>query len=423
MDPAHTPKPPQTPPAPQVVAATPVKPGVRPVVQELPHLVVGEEKRSKLGIFGIVVLSILLLGLPIGIYLVSQRTQLSPQAAVIPVVSEAVSGIFMEAKFTTGSDQAIPVDVYVKSPLDNINLVNSQIKFDPALVNIEKIATNSAELNQVGAFNKWVEVNFDNEKGSAVIIAGTPNPGVKTSGDEKLYLATMYVKPKKDGAAILQVGAGSEILRNSDSINIFKTGNDLALNFTRVNILESTPSATPRTQARSREPLLVITSPVSAQNYSYFKPLDILWSGFNVDRISQINLYVNNEKLGTVGQNIEATEAKFTWLPKETLGLHYIQPSNAYEIEVVGISEDGVVAQTRTGPFGIMGTEEVSGSVPSGASFAQNQLTITDVSRLLAGYLTEPLKDGSLDLNKDGVLNDLDLFLMKQNMLNRGVIK
>ena len=423
MDPAHTPKPPQTPPAPQVVSAAPVKPGARPVVQELPHLVVGEEKRSKFGIFGIVVLSLLLLGLPVGIYLVSQRTQLSPQAAVIPVAPEVVSGIFMESKLTSGADQAIPVDLYVKSPLDDINLVNSQIKFDPNLVSIERIATNSAELNQVGAFNKWVEVNFDNEKGAAVIIAGTPNPGVKTAGEEKLYLATMYIKPKKDGAAILQVGAGSEILRNSDSINIFKTGNDLALNLTRVSNVESTPSATPRNQSRNEESLLVITSPASAQNYSYFKPLDILWSGFNVDRISQINLYVNGEKLGTVGQNIEASEAKFTWQPKETLGLHYIQPSNTYEIEIVGISEDGEVAQTRTGPFGIMGTEEVTGSVPSGASFAQNQLTVMDVSRLLAGYLTEPLKDASLDLNKDGVLNDLDLFLIKQNMLLRGVIK
>jgi hypothetical protein len=81
------------------------------------------------------------------------------------------------------------------------------------------------------------------------------------------------------------------------------------------------------------------------------------------------------------------------------------------------------VAQTRTGPFGIIGTEAVSGSVPSGASFNQNQLKVTDVSRLLAGYLVEPLKDASLDLNKDSVLNDLDLYLMKQNMLLRGVIK
>lgn len=396
---------------------------LRPGVQELPHLVVEEPKRSKVGIVGVVVLSLLLLGLPVGIYLVSQRTQLSPQAAVIPVAPEVISGIFMESKLTSGAGEAIPVDLYVKSPVDNINLVSSQIKFDPLLVSIERIATNSAELNQVGAFNKWVEVNFDNDKGAAVVIAGTPTPGVKTSGEEKLYLATMYVKPKKDGAAILQVAPNSEIFRNSDSMNIFKTGNDLALNLTRVSAVESTPSATPRTQSRNEEPLLVVTSPVSAQNYSYFKPLDILWSAFNVDRISQINLYVNGEKLGTIAQNLEASEAKFSWQPKETLGLHYIQPSNTYEIEVVGVSEDGEVAQIRTGPFGILGTENVTGSVPTGASFAQNQLTVTDVSRLLAGYLIEPLKDASLDLNKDGALNDLDLYLMKQNMLLRGVVR
>lgn len=410
MDQANAP---QTPPplTPETVKATPA--------QELPHLVVGEEKRSKVGVFGIVVLSLLLLGLPLGIYLVGQRTQLSPQAAVITVTPEIVSGIFMESKLTSSSDTLIPVDIYVKSPLDNINLVNSQFKFDPALVSIEKIATSSAELPQTPAFNKWIESTFDNTKGTAAIIAGTPNPGLKSDSEGKLFLATLYLRPKQTGAAILQIDPNSELLRNSDNVNLFKTGNDLVLNL--ANVSESTPSASPRRGAE--EPIIVITSPVAAQNYSYFKQLDILWSGFDVDRISQINLFVNGEKLGVVGQNIEASEGKFSWQPQQTLALHYIQPANTYEIEVIGISRNGAVAQARTGPFGILGTETVAGGIPGGATFEQNQLTVTDASRALSGYLVEPLKDASLDLNKDGVINDLDLFLIKQNMIMRGIIK
>jgi len=120
----------------------------KPVVQELPHLVVDEPKRSKVGIFAVIVLSLLLLGLPIGIFLVSQRTQLQPQAAITEVVPELGAGINLEAKLSLDSGGGIiPVDVYVKSPNDSANLVNAQIRFDPALIKVEKISTDSGELN------------------------------------------------------------------------------------------------------------------------------------------------------------------------------------------------------------------------------------------------------------------------------------
>lgn len=418
MDPVHTPQTPQAPPplTPKNVKA--------PVVQELPHLVVGEEKRSKIGLFAIIVLSILLLGLPVGIYLVSQRTQLVPQAAVVPVeMPERAAGIFMESKLTSASSQMIPVDVYIKSSIDDINLVNAKIKFDPGLLALERIATNSAEVNQKPSFNKWVEVSFDNAQGSAEIIAGVPAPGLKTSGDEKLYLATIYLKPKRDGTAILQIDSGSEIFRNSDNVNIYRTGNDLALNLNKP-VSDSTSSAIPKASIKkNEEPLIVVISPRGGANYSYFKEVGILWSSFNVDRISQVNLLVNGEKLGAIGQNIGAQEGKFSWAPKSSLGVPYVQPANSYEIEVIGVSEDGEVARATSGLFGIVGTEEVKGFVPSGVNFEQNQLQVSDISRALTNFVTEPLLEASLDLNKDGIINDLDIYLIQLNLRLRGIIK
>ena len=389
--------------------------------EKLPHLVVEEPKRGIFGTLGIIVLSVTLLGIPIGIFLVSQRTQLIPQAAVIEEVSEVIPGIFLESKLSPESAGGIiPVDVYVKSEINEINLVNAQISFEESLIGVEKIATEGAQLT------KWVEASFDNTKGNISLISGVPNPGIKTAGQtgEKVYLATLHLKPKKTGTAILQVTSDSQILRNSDNNNIFRTGNDLALSLTSATP-EATSSARPAKESKkaAQEPLIVITSPVSAANYSYFKTVNINWSSFNVSRISKINLYVNDELLGPISQNLDAQDGQFLWNTEDTLALPYIQLSNIFRIELIGMSEEGEVAKILSGPFGILGTEEVIGSPPNPEVFSQNQLNVSDVSMALTNYLVLPLKEKSLDLNKDEVINELDLFLIRQNLLMRGVIK
>lgn len=395
-------------------------------VQELPHLVVDEPKRSKAAIFGIVVLSLLLLGLPGGIYLVSQNVQFTPKAAVTEKLPEAVTGIFLESKLSLQSQGGIiPVDIYLKSPLDQVNLVNAQISFNPSLLGIDKIATGSADPSSPAVFNKWFEADFNNDSGHVSIISGLPNPGVKTSGsgDEKVYLATMFLRPKNPGTAVLQISQDSQILRNADNVNIFKTGNDLALNLSAA-VPEATSGAkiNPKSKSQS-EPLIVLTSPQPAINYSYFKALDVVWSSFDVEIISAINLYVNGELLGPIAQNLKSDTGKFEWQPKSTLALPYVQPANTFEIEVIGLSKDGKTIKASSGPFGILGTEDESGVAPNAETFSKNQLTITDASRSLTNYLVTPLKDASLDLNKDGMINDLDIFLIRQNLLGRGVIK
>jgi len=393
----------------------------KPVAQELPHLVVEEPKRGIAGTLGVVALSLLLLGIPIGIFLVSRPTQLAPQAAVTERLPEVMNGIFLESKLSSG-DGIIPVDVYIKSPVDQINLVSAQFRFDPELVSIDKIATGSADTKAPSIFSKWIEVSFDNSKGSASVISGLPTPGLKTGSpnDEKIYLATMHLRSKRTGTTILQVTPESQILRNSDNQNIFRTGNDLALNMSKT-VSDSFPAASPNSS--DEESLIVLTSPASATNYSYFKPLEITWSSFNVETISQINLLVNGELLGPISQNLMATEARFKWQPDESLALPYVQLTNTFQIEILGISKDGVVSRVLSGPFGIVGTGEANGSPPSLESFSQNQLSVSDASRGLSNYLILPIKDKSVDLNKDEVVNELDLYLIRQNLLMRGVIK
>lgn len=397
--------------------------------QELPHLVVDEPKRSKWAITGIAVLSLMLLAVPVGIFLVSRPTQLAPQAATVAKPQELSAGIFLESKLSPESRGGIiPVDVYVKSPVDPINLVNAQIEFDPNLINIDKIATNGAEVANASVFNKWIEVSKD--LGNVEIIAGLPTPGIVNSGsnpnEERTYLATLYLTPKAIGDAVLQISPNSQLLRNSDNQNIFKSGSDLVLNLTSI-VSEATSSAAviPSTgkSVGNDHPIIVITDPVTASNYSYFKPVEIIWSSFNVSSISQINLFINGESFGPISQSIDASKGKFTWQPQESLALPYIQLSNTYQIEIIGASKTGETVKTLSGPFGIVGTEDVAGGLPDPQAFSQNQLTISDASRILSNYLVSPPKDKSLDLNNDNVINGLDFYLLRQNLLGRGLIK
>lgn len=390
----------------------------------LPHLVVEEPKRSPWAIAGIFVLSLMVLAIPLGIYLVSQRTQLAPQAAVTEQIPEFSTGIMLESKLSLEAKGGIiPVDVYVKSSSDPVNLVNAQIKFDPNLVSVDKIATDSASIGQPAVFTKWLEVKTDNATGISSIIAGIPNPGTTSADkpDGKIYLATLQVRPKSSGTAVLQITSDSQLLRNSDNKNLFQAGSDLVLSLSGA-VAEPGISAVPKSSPGS-QPLLVITNPVLATNYSYFKPLDIIWSSFNVERIAQINLWVNGEPFGPVAQNLDAKVGKFTLVPQEVLSLPYIQLSNTYQLEITGVSKNGEAVKIVSGPFGILGMDTVTGGPPDAVTFAQNQLSVNDVSRLLSFYLVLPLQDKSLDLNRDDVINELDFFLLKQNLYSRGVLR
>lgn len=409
MDQVHTPEPPQRP--------------TTPLAQELPHLVVGEPKRSPAAIGGIIALALMVLAIPVGLFLVQQRTQLAPQAAVVEPAPELSAGIILESKLSPESRGGIiPVDVYIKSLNDPVNLASVKLKFDPAFLAVEKIATSAAQIQETEVFNKWVETSFDNKQGAAAIIAGLPAPGIKTSDHSggKVYLATINLRPKSPGTTVLQITQDSRLLKNSDNQNIFQSGSDLVLNLTSA-VAEPSPATSVRPSAT--QPAIVITSPAAVLNYSYFKPVEIIWSSFNVEVIAQVNLYLNGVFFGPISQNLDPKTGKFTWKPQDSLALPYIQLANTYMIEIVGIGKNGEAVRGMTGPFGIIGQEEVAGSAPNPEVFQVNSLTIDDVSRLLSNYLILPAQDKALDFNRDEVINELDFYLLKQNLVNRGVIK
>lgn len=402
---------------------TPVPQSPQSQQQQLPHLIVDEPKRSPWAIIGIVVLSLMVLAIPVGLFLVQQKTNLTPQAAVSEPQTDSTNGIILEPRPSLNG-VTIPVDIYVRSSSDAINLSKIKLKFDPVFLSVEKIATDEANEKQSQTFNKWLEASYDNSLGFVTLISGLPTPGIKTSGlsEDRAYFATVNFNQKQSGSTIIQSTQDSVFLRNLDSQNVFLPGRDLVLNLPQKSIV--TPNqTTPALQNSSDSPILVITSPLAVTNYTFFKPIDIMWSAFNLETISEINLYVNGAILGPVAKNLEAKSGRYTWNPQESLSLPYIQPANSFMIEITGFGKKGERARAITGPFGIAGVENVSGSPPNPEVFYVNSLSVEDASRLLSAYLVLPLEDKSLDFNNDDVINDLDLYLLRQNLLRRGVIK
>lgn len=396
-----------------------------PPAQELPHLVVDEPKRSPWAVGGIIVLSLMVLAIPIGLFLVQQRTNFKPQAALTEPGPELATGIILESKFSPDSKEGvIPVDVYIKSPSDAINLASVKLKFNPSLISVDKIATSAASLQKTQNFNKWLQVGSDNNLGAATIIAGLPSPGIKSSDqpEGKVYLATINLRPKRTGTTVVQITSESLLLRNSDNQNVFQNGSDLVLNLP-AGVDEFPQPIADKPKNDGKGPVIVITSPAAAANYSFFKPIDIIWSAFNVEAITQINLYLNGAFFGPITQNLDPKSGKFPWQPKNSLALPYIQLANTYMIEIIGLGRNGELAKALTSPFGIVGQEEAVGEAPDPEAFFAKQLSIDDASRLFSNYLVFPMQDKTLDFNRDEVINELDFYLLRQNLAGRGIIK
>lgn len=114
---------------------------------------------------------------------------------------------------TTG--QQFNLLLRAKSP-EAANLFASSLNFDPALLEVVSISTTGSFVTQ------WVNDNaFDNMSGQISLIGGVPTPGYTNSS--AATMATIVLKAKAAGSAIIGFGANSAIYRNSDNKNILVT--------------------------------------------------------------------------------------------------------------------------------------------------------------------------------------------------------
>lgn len=393
-------------------------------MDDLPHLVVDEPKRSKKALAAITIVSLMIVLIPVGVYLATQRTQLTPQAATQSKPNLPETSLTLKSEGAAALGGEIAVDVYIRADSDNINLVNTKINFDPQALKVTKIATSSATNTYFAT--KWLESYFDNNKGQVSLIGGVPNPGVKTNlGDQSLKLATIYFRPQRLGPVSLSFQEGGEILRNSDNLNALQKTNKIDINISEGLSLESdnsklASSSSSLTQLKPN-PNLNLTTPKGGEVFSYFKPITLRWNSKDIDKIKTMSLYMNEQFFGEIAFNF-TNNNHYDWSPQTTILLPYITPLNTYEVEITGTNKKGQEFTTRSqGPFGILVKEDIKFSTPS-ADLNGGNFGINDASLLLSQFGKE-LDQSKVDINKDGVVNQLDLWLLRQYFTINNIIR
>lgn len=404
----------------------------------LPHLNLEEPKRSKLTIFGIALVSLLVLTIPIGVYLATQPTSFLPKAA--QTNQPLTVKVSLEAESPSGlqiSTQQFFVDIKMHSDIDPANLVVSKISFPTDLIEVTSIATGSAILENSLPQAKWVESSFDNNRGAISLIAGIPNPGIKTDAkiSQSYTIARVTFNVKKPGQAKISFEGQSEILRNSDNSNILNIRQDLTLQisseagFGKLNG-PATPSAQTSIKQPAAPPQFTIITPSGGETFAYFRNVNITWNPSNIDKVTSIDLFLNDSILGSIATN-PPNNGFFSWNPSSSLLIPYVNPQNTYQVKVIGTTKDGQkIESPPSGPFSFQADNNLLIVATPSATLIQNIGLIKDnppaiyktISEFFSSFNQKEFRNKLYDLNSDGVLNGIDLWILRNILIQNGVI-
>lgn len=394
-----------------------------PNLPRIPHFYVDEKKRSIKVIIGIIFLSFLILSVPLGVFLANQKTNFLPQASKgNPNIPESSLTLSTE-NGPVNIDQLFKVNINLKSGLDEANLVSANINFSNDSLKMVRIERDSTFAKQ------WVSYSFDNISGTVYLIAGAPNPGVKTTGNISSFtLASLIFKAKKPSLANITInGQTSAILRNSDNKNILQKTNILTIN---VNDKNGNPSSIPDIPEKSTT--FNVMTPVGGKVYSYYQPVKISWDPATINRVIAVSLYLNGENFGRITSNLDPKDNFYEWNPAQTILLPYITSKNTFQVGVTAITRDGrIIIGFNDGPFGISASTGFLSTATSSAVInnekadlnSDNKVDIYDISILLSNFNTNNPKNPKADLNRDGKIGEIDLFLMRKLMVAQGLIK
>ena len=134
---------------------------------------------------------------------------------------------FLLAPEATGSyklNTEFEVGITFWSPNEAVNLLVGKLAFDPSVLEVLKIEKGGVINCYVAPCPtlNWTEDSFDNQAGTISLVAGTPNPGLRTAVDGS-QLAKITFKSKKTGKTNIAITNNSKIYANSDNLDILGT--------------------------------------------------------------------------------------------------------------------------------------------------------------------------------------------------------
>jgi hypothetical protein len=137
-----------------------------------------------------------------------------------------------------------------------------------------------------------------------------------------------------------------------------------------------------------------------------------------------VDILINGKKLGQIA-SASASLGRLSWKPSDFILPTFLAPTNTYQIELNGYTVSGQTINNKSkGPFAII-NQDVNLEASQAANLAQRggdgnkdgQVDLTDLSILLSSFGKKDNLDLGVDLNGDGVVNDVDLFLFRNVLL------
>ncbi len=192
-----------------------------------------------------IILLVLMLGIGVGVWVAQVRTNLVPQAATpAPEIrQQAVMSLKLEEGEVLQQNKPFKLGVYLRSDLDAVRLISSQLKYDATMLELMKIetpavastsaafyASEPAQLKKMEV-SQWLETLFDNKEGKASITGLFAKGDFKTKLEEKLpfnYVKLLF-KPLKSGITELKIDDSSVMLRSADNQDILVKKDNLKL--------------------------------------------------------------------------------------------------------------------------------------------------------------------------------------------------
>lgn len=370
--------------------------------------------RKKL-LFGLLTLLLIGATIPVGLYLVSKPQDPRSRASE-ELVTVGQTGFFLETKKTEWNGlEEIPVTIIAKSDTVEANLFVTKLAFDPSRLEVIKVASVSGTPNSIEGdyfIKKWVEASFDNTSGTISVIGGVPITGLKTTSEKKYVVATVIFKAKKIGDAQINFMEQSAIYKNTDNLDISILKQPISFSITgQIEASELTKKASPKPQIASS---LTIISPSGGESYPYLGVIPVRWTAKDIEQIS-LSLYKDGAFFGRVFDFIPNPN-QYDWEPKKSLSLPFINDGSSFQVELKGRAKSGEILNTLSGPFIINLSARIAS--PS-ARIIPIPVDLRNLSVLFSAY---GQSNSTSDFNSDGLVNDLDLWILKNALLAQKII-
>lgn len=349
--------------------------------------------------------------IPLGVYLVGQRTDLIPQAATpIPPVGETILKLNYSQNTINVGEEFI-VQVLIKSDLQPANLISTKINFPKDNLSVKSINLNPGQKEDTGYFlKKWLDYSFDNNSGQINLLASIPPPGLLTkAGQDKYLLSEITFQPILPGDSKIELAAQSSAVYSfQENLNILKTASpplELQINGESIqNQTESTPSAQ----------VLELTSPQGGEAYLYNSHIPVIWQS-KVDDIIQISLLRNDQLQGYIA-TAEAKVGRYDLIPSQVIAQSLLNPLHSFKLRISSQNSPAQSSQSK-GPFEILNLPSLPSLATSAASLNRitadfkkdGQLNLSDLSVLISNQGAD---DKKYDLNHDSFINDIDAWLL-----------